>query len=289
MPTASAGPDGSVTIHYEDHGLADDPPLLLIAGLGNQLLFWEDEFVQGLLDRAFRVIVFDNRDTGLSTAFDDDVDLFAVIAGDATAPYRLDHMVGDTIAVLDAVGLDRAHILGVSLGGLVAQGLALDHPDRVQSLTLLSSTTGAPDVGQPTPECLDALLEPAPTDRAAAVDYSVRVRQLWGTSDHFDADWTRDYFERSADRADIRGGSTRQMAAVLSAPHREDELRDLRVPTLVLHGTADPLIAATGSERLADLIPGAELVLLDAMAHDLPPHYWAPVIESVTQLAIRAR
>ena len=159
----------------------------------------------------------------------------------------------------------------------------------MQSLTLLSSTTGAPDVGQPTTECLDALLEPQPTDREAAIEYSVRVRELWSTPEHFDAAWTRDYFERSADRSSIIGGSRRQMDAVMTAPMREADLTTLAVPTLVLHGTADPLIAPSGSERLAAVVPGAELVLLDGMAHDLPPHYWAPVIESVTQLAIRAR
>ena len=288
MPVATSGPDGSVSIHYETHGFDDDPPLLLIAGLGNQLIFWEDEFVQGLLDRAFRVITFDNRDVGLSTGFEGEADLFAVLAGDQEPPYSIGDMTADAVAVLDAAGVEQAHVLGVSLGGLVAQGLALDHAERVTSLTLLSSTTGAPDVGQATSECLDALLEPPPPDRQGVIDYSVRVRELWSTPEHYDPDWTRAYFERAAERGEIDGGSTRQMAAVLSAPHREADLAELDVPTLVLHGTADPLIAPSGSERLAELIPGAELVLLEGMAHDLPPHYWAPVIESVTQLAIRS-
>lgn len=288
MPLTRSGADGTVSIYYEDHGLPDDPPLLLIAGLGNQLIFWEDEFVRGLVDRAFRVIVFDNRDVGLSTTFSGVTDVLSVVAGEESAPYSLDDMAADALAVLDAASIDRAHLFGVSLGGLIAQTMALDHPERVQSLTLLSSTTGAGDVGHPTQECLEALLAPAPTDPDELVTHSVGVRELWSTPGHFDADWTRDYFQRSVDRGAC-SGSARQMAAVLSAGDREEELASLTQPTLVVHGTVDPLIAPSGSERLAELIPGAELLLLEGLAHDFPPHFWAPVIESVTQLAIRSR
>lgn len=291
MPTA---PSGDLRIHYEDHGLPDDPPLLLIAGLGNQLLFWEDEFVQGLVDRAFRVIRYDSRDTGLSSGFEDQpVDLTAVLtaigAGEPIeVPYRLADLAGDVIAVLDHLEIERAHVLGVSLGASVAQHLAIDHADRVQSLTLLSATSGSPDHGQPSPAAATAMLTPGVEGREAVIAQNVEIREVWSTRAHFDHDWTVDYFARSYDRGHNPGGVARQLVALAVADVREDELSQLDVPTLILHGTADPLIDRSGGERLADLIPGAELVLLDDMGHDLPPHYWAPLIESVTQLAIRS-
>lgn len=290
MPRATA-PDG-VEIEYDVHAFYDDdPPLLLIAGLGAQMVFFEDEFVQGLIDRAFRVIRMDNRDSGLSTALTQPVDLGEVLADpDFEAPYSLSDMAADAVAVLDDLGLERAHVLGVSLGGMVAQSLAVEHPARVASLTLLSSTTGHPEVGQPSPEALTALLAPAadPTDRAAVVEASVRAREVWATPSHWDEDWAREHFGEVFDRAHHPGAVARQMAAVLTAGDREDALRALEVPAIVLHGTDDRLIGLDGGARLAELIPGAELVELDAMGHDLPPHYWAPVIEAVTQLAVRS-
>lgn len=286
---------GDIRIAYEDHGLPDDPALVLIAGLANQLIFFEDEFVQGLVDRAFRVIRFDNRDVGLSTILDEhpvaieDV-LAALGSGEPfTPPYRLSDMAGDVVGLLDHLAVARAHLLGVSLGGMVAQSVAIEHPERVQSLTLLSSTTGSPEVGQPTPESLQALLAPAPDgDRAAVVDANVASRRVWATAEHFDDDWAREYFGQSFDRSNAPGGTSRQLAAVLLEPDRESLLEQITSPALVLHGTDDKLIAADGGERLAALIPDATYVELDGMGHDLPPHFWAPVIEAVTQLAVRS-
>ncbi|MEM7288430.1 MAG: alpha/beta fold hydrolase [Actinomycetota bacterium] len=288
---------GDIEIEYEVQGFYDDdPPLVLIAGLGAQLIFFEDEFVQGLIDRAFRVIRLDNRDVGLSSWLDDHpVDLgevsAAVAAGEQPdVPYTLSDMAADVVAVLDDAGIDRAHVLGVSLGGMIAQTLAIEFPDRVQSLSLLSSTTGAPDVGQPSPEALEAILAPAPEDqsRDAIVEADVAARTIWSTAGHFDEEWTREYFAASFDRGHHPSGQTRQMAAILTAPDREPDLAGLDVPTVILHGTADTLVAPDGGARLAELIPGAELVELDGMGHDLPPHYWAPIIEAITQLAVSA-
>lgn len=284
-----------VDIAYDVHGFDDDPPLVLIPGLGTQLIFFEDEFVQGLVDRAFRVIRLDNRDVGLSTRFDDHpldiADVLAAVDGGAAVdlPYTLEDMAGDVAGLLDHLGLDRAHVLGVSLGGMIAQTLAISRPERVQSLTLLSSTTGNRAVGQPSPEAAEAILAPSPAgERDDVVDANVRARRIWSTADHFDEAWTRAYFEAVYDRSPGPDGSVRQLAAVLLAPDREPDLARLGVPTLVLHGTDDKLIAPSGGHRLSDLIPGAELVQLEGMGHDLPPHFWAPVIESVTQLAIRS-
>jgi pimeloyl-ACP methyl ester carboxylesterase len=294
MPRAACG---DVEIEYDVAGFYDDdPPLVLIAGLGCQLTFFEEEMVQGLVDRAFRVIRMDNRDAGLSTTFDNHViDLEqvqqAVTAGESIElPYTLSDMAADVVAVLDDLGIDGAHLLGVSLGGMIAQTVAIEHPSRVRSLTLLSSATGHPSAGQPSPEALGALLAPVgdPDNRHDVVEANVRSRAVWATTAHWDEAWTRAHFAECFDRANHPTAMARQLAAVLAAPDREPQLAQLDVPTVVLHGTDDRLVAPSGGERLADVIPGAELVELDDMGHDLPPHYWAPVIEAVTQLAIRA-
>ena len=288
---------GDVEIEYDVHSSHDDdPPLVLLAGLGSQLIFFEDELVQGFMDRAFRVIRLDNRDSGLSSALDEVVDIAAVYAGipsqsDFVPPYLLSDMASDVIAVLDDLSLDRAHILGVSLGGMIAQTLAIEHPSRVQSLTLLSSTSGSPEAGQPSAAALEALMAPGvdPSDRSAVIEADVRSRTVWATTAHYDEDWTREYFAACFDRANHPTAMARQMAAVLCAGDRESALAELDVATLVLHGTDDRLIAPDGGARLAELIPAAELIELDDMGHDLLPHYWAPIIEAVTQLAIRSR
>ncbi|MGI9624665.1 MAG: alpha/beta fold hydrolase [Acidimicrobiales bacterium] len=294
MPFAKSG---DLDIYYEVDAFSDeDPPLVLIAGLGAQLLFYEDELVRGLVDRAFRVVRFDNRDSGLSGSVDVEVDraeLYSRLEGDGAfePPYGLDDMAGDVVAVLDDLEVEKAHVLGVSLGGMIAQAMAIGHPKRVHSLTLLSSTSGSSSVGQPSAEAMDALVRerPASQTRAEVIESDLADRRIWATPEHFDADLAREYFGRCFDRARNPAGMTRQMAAVVCAPDREPDLARLDVPTLVMHGTEDKLIAPDGGERLAELIPGSEFVGLDGMGHDLPPYYWAPVIESVTQLAIRAR
>lgn len=289
---------GDVEIEYDVHAFHDDdPPLILIAGLGCQLIFFEDELVQGFVDRAFRVVRMDNRDSGLSSTFDDQlVDIAAVYAGlaaepDFVPPYSLSDMAGDVVAVLDDLGVDRAHVMGVSLGGMIAQTLAIEHPSRVRSLTLLSSTSGNPTVGQPSAAALEALLAPAadPNDRSAVVEADVWSREVWSTTAYYDEDWSRSYFGDCFDRANHPTAMARQMAAFLCADDREPALAELDVATLILHGTDDRLVAPDGGARLAELIPGAELVELDDMGHDLPPHYWAPIIEAVTQLAVRSQ
>lgn len=295
--TTGTARSGGLSIHHDVRGDPDDPVLVLVAGLGAQLVFYPDELVQGFCDRMFRVVRLDNRDSGMSSSWPGPaVDLAALGAAAGAGepvepPYSLADMAGDVVAVLDAVGADCAHVLGTSLGGMIAQVLAVEHPERVQSLTLVSSTTGEADVGQPSPEALAALLRPAPTttERAALVTADVEVRRVWATPQYFDEDELRTYFELTHERGVNPAGTARQMAALVGAPSRVDALAELSVPTLVVHGTADPLIAPSGGDRLAELIPDAELLLLEGMAHDLPSHYWAPLIEAVTRLAVRAR
>ena len=170
---------------------------------------------------------------------------------------------------------------------MICQDVAIHFPDRVTSLGLLSSTSGASDVGQPSQEALTALLAPnTETDRTAVVERDVETRRIWATPEHFDEQWTREYFEAAYDRSHHPGSSARQLAAVVVAPGREAALQQVSTPTLVMHGTEDKLIGPDGGARLADLIPGAEFLELEGMGHDLPPHYWAPIIEAVTLLAI---
>ena len=286
---------GDLEIAYEVHGHDDDPALVLIPGLGNQLIFFEDEFVEGLVDRAFRVIRVDNRDAGLSTSMSElSVDLEEVVAAlgrgeSVTPPYTLSEMAHDVVAVLDHLAVATAHVLGVSLGGMVAQNVAISYPGRVLSLTLLSSTSGSPDVGQPSPEAVAALTAPGPTEgREAIIDHDTSTREVWATKAHFDQDWTRQYFADAYDRAHNPSGSARQLVSVLTAPDRESALAQLTSPTLVLHGSDDILIDPSGGARLVELIPDADYLELEGMGHDLPPHYWSPVIEAITQLAIRS-
>lgn len=292
MPTVRLA---DVEIYYETHGDPEGVPLLLIIGIGNQLTTWPDEFCQGFVDREFFVIRFDHRDTGKSTRFDDsDYDLFADISQVAEGsgpqpPYTLSDMATDCVGVLDDLGIRRTHVFGVSMGGMVAQCMALEHRSRVASMTSMSSTTGAPDVGQPSPEALDALLAPTPNERQARIEQSVRSRQIWATPEFFDAELTRAHFEASWARGgDSSGGTRRHAGAVLAGPSRDTDLAELDVPTLVVHGDQDKLVDSSGGVRTAEVIPGAELLILEGLGHDLPPIYWGPIIESVTALAARA-
>lgn len=290
MPTADLG---DVSLYYDTFGQAEDPTILLVAGLGTQVLFWEDEFCQGLVDRAFHVVRFDNRDVGLSTRFDDQPinlgeSMAAIGRGEPVVPpYTLGDMAADTAALIEHLGIGPCHVLGASLGGMIAQELAIGHPRVVKSLALLSSTSGESDVGQPTAEAAVAITAPAADGREATIEQNVASRHIWSTEAHWDEDWTRDYFGRAYDRAPVQGGD-RQMLAVLTAASRTQALGALSLPALVMHGDQDKLIDPSGGERLAELIADAEHLVLEGMSHDLPPHYWSQVIEGLTRLAIRS-
>lgn len=261
---------GDVQLCYDTVGHPDDAPLLLIAGLGNQLLMWSEEFCLSLVDRGFFVIRFDNRDSGLST-----------IMPEGTV-YTLSDLARDATVVLDALGLDAAHVVGHSLGGMVAQTLAIEHPDRVLTLTSISATTGNPDFGRPTDTAVAALSTAPALDIEDAVEASVSNRRVWASPSWFDEDATREFFRRAHTRAFNPGASARQLHAVLTASDREPQLAKLAAPTLVIHGTLDPLVSTDGGRRTADVIPGAELLLIDGLAHDLPVQVWQQVISAIT-------
>jgi pimeloyl-ACP methyl ester carboxylesterase len=263
-------------------------------GLGGQLIAWDTEFCESLVDRGFYVIRYDNRDVGLSTTFEGaSVDFLAtmtaVFAGEEVqAPYLLHDMAADAVGLLDALDVRAAHVVGVSMGGMIAQTIAIEHPERVLTLTSIMSTTGDRDVGQPTPEAMKALMSAPPRDRDAAIEQSVVSSRLIGSPDHLDEDRTRARAAEAYDRAFNPAGVGRQLVAVLASGSRTDKLRELDVPTLVIHGSADPLVTLSGGERTAEAVPNAKLLVIDGMGHDLPPVFWPQIIEAITNHAAQA-
>lgn len=281
-----------IHLWYEALGDHDGAPLVLVTGLGDQAISWPDEFCWGLADRGFRVIRFDNRDAGLSQFCDEPVDpgaaVTAFLRGEAVAaPYGLVDMAADTVGLLDALELPAVHLVGASLGGMIAQRVAIDHPGRVLSLTSIMATTGDRELLLPEPEVLAMVLQPVPDGLDAAIDAARTWYRTIGSPDHVDDELLVAYAQRAHARSPRRDGTARQLVAIVSSPSREAELATLQVPTLVMHGTADRLVRPEGGRRTARLIPGAELVELEGMGHDMPAVFWAPMIEQITRLAVR--
>ena len=284
MPVA---PTNGIHLSYEDRG-GPGEPLLLVMGLGAQLTSWPPAFVDGLARRGFRVVLADNRDSGLSTHFDAvAVNPFEV--DPAKVPYLLADMAEDLLGLLDHLGIARAHLVGASMGGAIAQTLALDHPERVRSLCSIMSTTGASDVGLPTAEAVMALLAPPPTSREEALDRSLQVTAVIGSRSHPpDPDEARRRAGEAYDRAFYPEGSGRQLAAMMASGDRTDRLRRLDLPTLVVHGLQDTLIQPDGGRATAAAIPGAELLELADMGHDLPAHLVPRIVDAIERTARRA-
>jgi pimeloyl-ACP methyl ester carboxylesterase len=290
MPRAAH--DG-IEIEYQTAGDPADPALLLINGLNGQLTAWDDDLIEAFIDRGFFVIRFDNREVGLSATTERRVDvaasLRAVLVGtSADVPFRLGDMAADALAVLDDLGVGRANVFGVSMGGMIAQTLAIGHPSRVASLTVVMSSTGERSVGQSRPEVFSQLMAAGPTDREGAIEHAVRFFRTVGSPDHFEEDRVRRRAADAYDRAFNPQGAALQMLATTASGDRAAELASLDVPTLVIHGDRDPLIDVSGGRRVAELVPGAELVVLEGMGHDLPTYFWPMVVELVTKLAARA-
>lgn len=290
MPRVSR--DG-IEIEYTAAGDPGDPALLLVNGLGGQLTAWDDGFVDAFVDRGFRVLRFDNREAGLSSKTDRAIDVGAALSelqegGTPEVPFHLDDMADDVVAVLDAALIDEAHVFGISMGGMIAQSLAIRHPARVASLISVMSTTGEPDVGRSRREVVRALLTPGPTERDAAIEHSVRLARMVGSPDHFEEARARRAAEVGYDRCFNPSGTALQLLAITVAADRSAGLAALDVPTLVVHGDRDPLIDVSGGRRTAELVPGAELLVLEGMGHDLPTYFWPVIVESVTKLVARS-
>lgn len=280
----------SIRIEYETFGAPADPPVLLIMGFGTQLLGWDAAFCRLLAAEGRYVIRYDNRDCGLSSTFDDHpVDLMqlisAVTAGDferalAMRPYSLRDMSLDGVELLQELDIEQAHVVGSSMGGMIAQKLAIEFPERVLSLTSMMSSTGEPQYGESTPEAQQALFSPRPTDRdgyiaAAAADL------VWASRLYGDATRLRDLAAASYDRAYYPTGIQRQLAAMILDGSRADGLANLDVPTLVIHGLDDTLIHPSGGRRTAQLVPGAQLMLVESMGHDRPPALWPLLVDAI--------
>jgi pimeloyl-ACP methyl ester carboxylesterase len=290
MPRAHAN---RVEIEYETVGDPRGRPLLLVQGLGAQLTSIEDGFCELLADRGFLVVRYDNRDAGLSTWFDGarPVNLAAVWGGDhSSLAYTLEDMADDALAVLDAAGVTAAHVAGISLGGMIAQLLATRYPSRVLSLASIMSTTGDRAVGQPTGEAASVLVSSMPGDREGFVEQAVvNARAISaGTAFPFDAEAVRRGAARGFDRAHHPKGVGRQFAAILAAGDRTRVLAQIRVPTVVVHGEEDQIIGVSGGEATAAAIPGARLLRVPGLGHELPPGFWPALADALVQNADRA-
>ena len=282
MPDVRAN---GIDLRYETTGDPARPPLLLVMGLGAQLIDWPDEFCEQLAGRGFHVIRFDNRDAGLSTAFDElgTPDLAAILGGDpATVPYLLSDMAADTAALIKELGLERAHLVGASMGGMIAQQLVIDHPDVVASLCSIMSTTGDRRVGRPTPEAAAVLMRPRAGDREAIVAASIAGSRVIGSPGYpATEEELRRKAEAKYDRSYRPAGTQRQYAAIVASPDRTAGLGTVTVPTLVVHGADDPLVGVSGGRATAAAVPGAELLVLPGMGHDLPRALWPRVIDAI--------
>src|SRR3989442_9505778 len=269
MPRATSN---GIEIEYETFGALSAPPLLLIAGLGSQMLSWDDDFCALLAGRDFRVIRFDNRDSGLSTWVED--------------VYTLDDMADDAAGLLDALGIAAAHVVGASMGGFIAQLLTLNHPGRVLTLTSIMSGPNGDDQVQPTAEGSAVLMAPAPPTREERIALGLWAKQkLLGPADPFDEPYERARITRAVDRAYHPAGFGRQLGAILVARGRLERLGSVGGPTLVIHGDADILVPVENGRRVAAAIPGARLMEIEGMGHDVPRRVWSQVADPVPALA----
>src|SRR5918992_3872912 len=280
-----------IEIVYETFGDPSPPPLLLVMGLGMQLIHWDDELCELLASRGFRVIRFDNRDAGLSTQIDARVPNMArAMAGlKVEAPYLLDDMAADTAGLLDHLGIEAAHLVGASMGGMIAQSVAIGYPERVLSLTSIMSTTGERLVGRPKLRVWGVLARRAPRDKDAYVEYFVRIFKLIGSKGFpSDEGRIRELAAASYERAHRPAGTARQLAAIMASPDRTEKLRRVQVPTTVFHGRADPLVPFRAGRATAEAIPGARLVAIPGMGHDLPREVWPRLVDEIAETAARA-
>lgn len=278
---------GELELAYETFGEPSDPAVLLVMGLGTQMLAWPDEFCADLAATGRYVVRFDNRDCGLSTHLDG---LPAprparVLLRREPAPYSIDDLADDAAGLLDALGLQAADVVGASMGGFIAQALALRHPGRVRTLTLIMTSTGSRWVGRPAPKVMRELLRRrAVRDRDAAITAAVGVFRLIGSPGYaFDEEYLQRQAGMSYDRAHDPRGYFRQLAACLVQPDRTPRLAQLRIPTLVVHGLHDPLVSVTGGLALATHIPGARFVGYAGMGHDLPRPLWSQLAAEIAR------
>jgi pimeloyl-ACP methyl ester carboxylesterase len=283
---------GELDICYETFGDPADPAILLIMGLGTQMLAWHEDFCEELAARGFFVIRHDNRDIGRSSRLTDKpVPSLKQLAlrDKRSAAYTLSDMAGDSVGVLDHLGIDKAHIVGASMGGMIAQRVAIEHPDRTLSLVSIMSNTGSFWSGQPALTMYAFLLRPAPRDRDAYIDNAVEsFVKIGGKGFGPDVEDLRDIATRSYDRGHDPRGSARQLGAIIADRDRSPLLRKLQVPTTVIHGSDDKLVPRSGGRATAKAIPGSTYVEIGGMGHGLPRAAWPQIIGAIAQNAERA-
>jgi pimeloyl-ACP methyl ester carboxylesterase len=282
-----------IEICYEVFGDAGSEPMLLIMGLGAQMIHWDDDFCWQLAARGFRVIRFDNRDIGKSTKMTGGKRLTPVellklrfLKIPVAAPYRLLDMAEDVTGLMDVLGINSAHLVGASMGGMIAQELAISFPKRVRSLTSIMSTTGNPKIPPPTREAAAVLMAPPP---ATKEEYFARFAQTWKIlrvgSFPQDEALDRSRAERTYERGLNPAGVGRQLRAVLASGSRKARLASVKAPTLVIHGTVDPLVHPEGGKDTAASIPGAKLLMIEGMGHALPIPMWPEIIDAIDKHA----
>jgi pimeloyl-ACP methyl ester carboxylesterase len=270
MPVAR---NGAVEIHYERFGDPERPTLLLVNGLGSQCINYAPEWCEMFCAEGYAVVRFDNRDVGLSSKLPD-------------VDYALADMAGDAIAVLDAVGVEKAHVMGCSMGGMIVQRLAIDHPERLLSVTSVMSRTGEPGFGESSEEALTLLMTPQPPVRSAYIERQVEAHHVYGSKPEWlDDEAIRRRAATAFDRCFCPDGIVRQMKAVGRDGSRSEQLAKVDLPVLVLHGSRDTLIDPSGGRRTAELVPGARYVEIEGMGHDYPPPVWRQWVDVWAEFA----
>lgn len=280
MPKA---PANGLELEYDTFGDPGAPPLVLIMGLGTQMIAWPVPFCQAIADAGYHVIRYDNRDCGLSTILDAPVPSFGDLLGGDTSrvPYLIPDLADDAAGLLDALGVDSAHIVGLSMGGMIAQQFAIDHPRRVRTLCSIMSTTGAPDVGQPAPEVITLLLSPAATNRDEAIDRGQKMFETVGSPAYpTPTEELRARIGEAYDRSFTPEGGARQLACIVASPDRTPGLASVTVPSAVIHGDCDKLVDVSGGRATAAAL-GVEPLIITGAGHDLPEALWATYVEAI--------
>lgn len=283
-------PTTGTEICYETLGSSSDPPILLIMGLGTQMIAWPDDFCRDLASRGNFVVRFDNRDVGRSTHFNDlaTPPPLQVFLRRSRPPYRLEDMAADTVGLLDSLGIERAHVVGASMGGFIAQLVAIANPERLRSLSLIMTSTGSRRVGRPRPRVMAQIgrgrRRRPEADRESAMELVAQIALVIGSPGYpYDESYLRDMAGRGYDRAYDPSGYLRQVEAIMAQTDRTAGLRRISVPTVVIHGLADPLVAVTGGRAIARAIPRSRFVGLAGMGHDLPRALWPRIADEIVQ------
>lgn len=278
---------GDIEINYDTFGDPSSQPMLLIMGLGAQMIRWDEVFCKAIAAQGRYVIRFDNRDIGLSTKFDQAgvPDIMALVQGQPVeTPYKLKDMADDAVGLLDALGIEAADVVGVSMGGMIAQSLAIHYPERVRTLTSIMSSTGNPNLPQPKPEAMNVLLAPPVSNRDDYITNQLNgAKVLHGPTYPLDEEYVRNYAGRQYDRCYNPQGQSRQLAAVLSSERRDESLANVKIPTLVMHGDKDPLVPVEAGKDTAKSIPGAKLVIIEGMGHSFPTEQVPKILHELLQ------